>query len=748
MLDRADAELALARVIDHRVSGGRVVQTTTTAGSWLDTGYTPPGSVNSYTQGLFVVALMAARGLGLDVSAGQVSAAQKAYAALYRPSLGYLPWDSAPGYRYRAPDVLAGEAWSLFLFNRSILPTSVATGTIKSLVTTPYGMEDVASVDGSHLDNGNAKVLLQGIDGLDSPGQYQNGGDWYLFNYWAAYSGERLHIAGSAGLVSWDTGRQLAVDPTSHEYLATTPAAGEPARVMAPVPMSAPLYRQGYGWNAAFNAFNPTAARALTRATEPVAATAKPVAGQPVAGKPVPSNPVAGKPVAKQPTVVAVDTTRTLGPVSKADFGQVYQWDFDGMGTFDPASGRFYAQFVHQLTDVVQPGSLRYPGGITSDTFHWERAIGPGQERTPNAYGPSSGPSASTVGPDEFGHLLDQTGASGVITVNFGTGTAQEAAEFVSYMTGAAGTSKWADLRVKNGHPRPYNVRWWGVGNEANQPTELYWRGGAPVSIGGPRRGCQPVVTCLYVYGGSTHFTRQAVVGSADRSPRASFSTGAPAQSFYAAYPPVVRSSAVVHVGGTVWRKVAGLSASGPRSHVYALDPGSGRITFGDGVHGAMPPAGAQVTLSYVSGPHDGFLQFYKAMKAANPMIRVCSSDAETAFFKLMGSLLRYDCLQDDNYASSGTVGNDVAINAYEKDIMVAPQSLAEQAERLEAAAGRYAGHNVPLIETEYGQLLNSNPSGYPYYHYSLDEALLNASQLVEWIPPRGPGGRPPTRCR
>ena len=563
-------------------------------------------------------------------------------------------------------------------------------------------------------------MLLQGIGDLDSPGQYQNGGDWYLFNYWAGYAGVRLHIPGSAGLISWDTGRQLAVAPTSHEYLLTHSSAPDPAAATSQVPMSAPSYRQGYGWNAAFNAFNATAGRALARA----------------GGTPTTTGGIQASTRVRGPasTVVAVDTTPALGSVSQAALGQVLDWEFDGMGSFDPTSGHFYPTFVRQLTEVVRPGSLRYPGGIESDTFHWERAIGPEAQRSPNAYGPSSGPSASTVGPDEFGQLLDDTGATGVITTNFGTGTAQEAANFVSYVTGPVGTSKWADLRAKNGHPKPYDVAWWGVGNEANQPSELYWRGGVPVSVGGPPGACQSVVTCLYIYGGSTRFTKQAVVGYADRRPRASFSSGAKGQNFYAAYPPVVSSSATVYVGGSAWKRVSSLSAAGPDSHVFVLDPSSGRISFGDGAHGAVPARGALVTLSYVSGPHDGFLQFYKAMKHADPSIRVCSADADTAFLKSMGSSLPYDCLQQDSYASAGTVANDTTIGGYEREIMAAPQRLAQGTASLEATAQHYAGRAVPVVEMEYGQLLNSNPAGHPYYHYSLDEALLNASQLVEWI--------------
>jgi hypothetical protein len=262
VLDTHDASLALQYMLDNRVKDNQVVAVTPYFTGWLDTGYTPPGSVDTYSQGLYVVALMAARGLGLNVAGSQVSAAQAAYAALYNPGLGYLPWNSTPGLGYRAPAVLAGEAWALFLFGKTILPAAVVASTLHAQVTTPYGMMNVASAGGSYLlDYTNPQVFLQGIGDLDAPGHYQNGGDWYLFNYWAAYAGERLGIPGSAGLISWDTGRQLAVDPTSHEYTLTNPFVPYPAPVTEETPMSAPAYRQGYGWNAAFNAFAPTAGR-------------------------------------------------------------------------------------------------------------------------------------------------------------------------------------------------------------------------------------------------------------------------------------------------------------------------------------------------------------------------------------------------------------------------------------------------------------------------------------------------------
>lgn len=430
-------------------------------------------------------------------------------------------------------------------------------------------------------------------------------------------------------------------------------------------------------------------------------------------------------------TLLTVDATGSQATVSKAVLGHAYLWPFAGMGSFNSQSDQFYGQFVHQLRDVIQPGSLRWPGGITGETFHWQRAIGPQDQRTPNAFGPSQGPNASTVGPDEFGQLLDQTGATGIGTAAFATGSAAEAAAFVSYMTASSGP--WAQLRARNGHPAPYNVPYWEVGNEENQA--LYWRGGTPVSVGGPPGACQNVVTCLYIYGGSTQFTKEPAVLYADRTPQASHSTGAAHQQFYVDYPPVAPNTATVYVDGTQWTQVTSMDTAGPGDHVYVLDPSTGEITFGDGTHGAVPPAGAQVTVSYVSGPHDGFVQYYQAMKAANPNVHVCSADESADFVASMGSTLPYDCLQHHGtYVSVSDLANDLPIDQYQQQIMAAPDNEAQQTAALQADIEQHAGHPVPLVITEYGQLLSSNPDGYPYYHDSLDEALLNASQLTSYI--------------
>ncbi len=278
---------------------------------------------------------------------------------------------------------------------------------------------------------------------------------------------------------------------------------------------------------------------------------------------------------------------QTVGTISKYLFGANLLWAYNEEGAFDPTTDAFYAEFVASLRRLGIT-SLRYPGGTASDSFDWLRAVGPETERLANEpYGMQytrisniccdlDGPEASAVGPDEFGQLLDESGAIGNIVVNFATGTTQEAADFVAYMTAPlsqrpssnpADASYWAELRAKNGHPAPYNVPYWEVGNEQFFPGQYGWRSGQVVSIGRHTVPCPPsqVATCLYAFGGTTYFSRQPVGTFADELASDSYSSGAAGQHFYVYFPPVVPSSVAVYVNGQAWTEVPSLATAGPR---------------------------------------------------------------------------------------------------------------------------------------------------------------------------------------
>lgn len=124
------------------------------------------------------------------------------------------------------------------------------------------------------------------------------------------------------------------------------------------------------------------------------------------------------------------------------------------------------------LVKEMHPTIIRWPGGGYADSYDWRKAIGPSDQRPPQAilpfgqpYGYNHGMDPGDFGTDEFIEFCRLVGAKPYITVNFGSGTPRMAAEWVEYCNGPA-TSTWGQKRAANGHPRPYGVKDWSVGNE------------------------------------------------------------------------------------------------------------------------------------------------------------------------------------------------------------------------------------------------------------------------------------------
>lgn len=220
-----------------------------TYGSWLDGYLYPPQSVNGYDQGLYVVALTAAQRLGLPVTGQQIAQAEAAYKALWDPQAGYVRWLS--GTTDKSPDVLVGDAMSLYLFNRPLLPAREVISTLNTQTWTPYGMEVLAQQDGSFLPASDFSAF-SGIPGGagDPGGVYQNGGSWFLWEYLAEYAAYRQGDHQAASLMARSAANEVAVTPMSKEFKLTA------ADSAYPYPLgSSELIRQGYGWNTAYVAF-------------------------------------------------------------------------------------------------------------------------------------------------------------------------------------------------------------------------------------------------------------------------------------------------------------------------------------------------------------------------------------------------------------------------------------------------------------------------------------------------------------
>jgi len=114
----------------------------------------------------------------------------------------------------------------------------------------------------------------------------------------------------------------------------------------------------------------------------------------------------------------------------------------------------------------LRSGVYRFPGGNFVSAHEWRDAIGDPDKRPPvmdpvwNAVQPND------IGTDEFMTLCRLLGVEPYITVNAGFGDAWSAAQYVEYANGSVSTPM-GKLRAANGHPEPYCVKFWGIGNEA-----------------------------------------------------------------------------------------------------------------------------------------------------------------------------------------------------------------------------------------------------------------------------------------
>jgi len=107
----------------------------------------------------------------------------------------------------------------------------------------------------------------------------------------------------------------------------------------------------------------------------------------------------------------------------------------------------------------------RWPGGNFVSGYDWRVGLGP-QDRRPPFRNPAwEGIDQNDFGIDEFMAFCQELRTEPLVVVNTGEGSPKLAAEQVEYCRGPA-TSTWGRVRAQNGHPEPYAVRWWGIGNE------------------------------------------------------------------------------------------------------------------------------------------------------------------------------------------------------------------------------------------------------------------------------------------
>ena len=147
---------------------------------------------------------------------------------------------------------------------------------------------------------------------------------------------------------------------------------------------------------------------------------------------------------------------------------------YDGFWTGD----HIRMDVVAALKKIKVP-VLRWPGGCYADQYHWRDAIGPRNQRK-RTVNTSWGMVAedNSFGTHEFLELCGLLGCQPYIAGNVGSGTPEEMENWLEYLN-YGGKSTLADLRRQNGRDQPWNVSFWGVGNESwgcggNMTPEFY----------------------------------------------------------------------------------------------------------------------------------------------------------------------------------------------------------------------------------------------------------------------------------
>jgi alpha-N-arabinofuranosidase len=182
---------------------------------------------------------------------------------------------------------------------------------------------------------------------------------------------------------------------------------------------------------------------------------------------------------------LSIDTAKPGPKIDRNIFGQfaehlgygVYEGIWVGSDSKIPNTRGIRNDVVAALKALKVP-NVRWPGGCFADEYHWRKGIGSRAVTLNPNWGGVVEP--NTFGTHEFMDFIDQIGSQAYLSINVGSGTPQEAAEWLEYLTTPLPTTLQKE-RAANGHPAPYTIPMLGIGNESwdcggNMTPEYYLR--------------------------------------------------------------------------------------------------------------------------------------------------------------------------------------------------------------------------------------------------------------------------------
>jgi alpha-N-arabinofuranosidase len=196
-----------------------------------------------------------------------------------------------------------------------------------------------------------------------------------------------------------------------------------------------------------------------------------------------------GDALAAEPPVAVSVTIRAdqPGPAINPDvYGQfaehlgagIYEGVWVGEKSNIPNTNGYRNDVIDALKNLKVP-VVRWPGGCFADEYHWRDGIGPREKRPVKVNTHWGGvPETNEFGTHEFMAFAEMIGTKVYISGNVGSGSPQEMADWMEYMTSNT-VSTLANERRKNGRDQPWDVHFFGIGNETwgcggNMTPEFY----------------------------------------------------------------------------------------------------------------------------------------------------------------------------------------------------------------------------------------------------------------------------------
>ncbi|SDT15378.1 alpha-N-arabinofuranosidase [Paenibacillaceae bacterium GAS479] len=427
--------------------------------------------------------------------------------------------------------------------------------------------------------------------------------------------------------------------------------------------------------------------------------------------------------------VISFNANTNATSVSPLLFGGNHRYYKNGIGMYDSVNQQVYPDFENSYNDIGLK-TMRYPGGTIANLFQWQRGVGNGNNSNPDSglpqiHGKTFAPEISDFDLDAALKFSEDTGTEMTYMYNMGNGNPTDAANLVQYLNGTNTSNPYVQLRISNGHPAPYNINYFEIGNETYLGYQKYWLNGIPAGQDYQN---------YYVNGGTVSFTKQPVVLKGDWSSLNNkySSTGVNGQQVYVAYGPVTAGTDAVYVDNTAWTKVATFAGYGPNDPVYQLDNNSGLIKFGNGVNGKIPPAGAAITVSY-SSYHFGYKDYITAMKSVDPSIKVLSNlhDGKT-IAALAAANVAYDGMSIHPYTVNQN--RTLSLIDYYKATMSQVGAALYEVNNLQRILKNEPLSGGIVYPSEYGLGQDSHTNESKNYQLGLGSALITAKYQFNFI--------------